>query len=344
MIKSPIFNFQQDNLELMSSDKELITDETLDVNDFYGQAKIIREYAKYSRPIKVVYEHSLPIHDLIWDVDKNCSLDIAFVSSSHRLNVYKKQKAKKLVFNIGSVLNYAICISDPIFAKNNFKSVNERQGSIYFPNHSTHHIKSSVDSTKIIDSLLKLPKIYHPVYVCMYWKDILNGEHKNYINRGINVVCAGHIYDNMFYFRLYDILKNFKYTLGSSFGSFVFHAARSGCLVIFPKELKNLKETFSISTENFKDKDFENRVRIAEEFDKVVSKIFSEHIEKYTDEQIKFIENYSSSKTESPLKLKTILLFAELLYFLQHSKKYFIQSIKKILPPVFISLYRKLKN
>ena len=321
------YKFDQENLELMSFEKELMTDEAHDTNDFYGQASLIRKYAKYSRPIKVVYEHSLPIHNLIWDHDKLSNLDVAFVSSNFRLEVYKKQKAKQFVFNIGSILNYAISLSDPIFAKNGYKSNEERTGSIYFPSHSTHHIKSTIDSDAIISKLQKLPDVYKPVTICMYWKDIQHGEHENYLKHGFKIVSAGHIYDKLFYFRLFDILKNFKYTLGSSFGSFIFHAARSGSLVVFPKELENLKEAYVISTENFADKDLESRLKIADEFDKKVCALFSERIEEYTNEQLQFIEYYCSSKTLSPLALKSLLLFAEFIYF----KNRVINKIKSIL-------------
>lgn len=325
------FKYNQDNLELMSAERELITDETLDVNDFYGQAKVIRKYAKYPRPIKVVYEHSLPIHDIIWDVDKNCKLDIAFVSSAHRLEVYRQKKAKKMVFNIGSVLNYAISISDPKFAKNGFKSDKERYGSIYFPTHSTHHIKSSINSDDIISKLTKLPEVYKPIFVCLYWKDIQHGEHKKYLKHGLKVVSAGHIYDNLFYFRLFDILKNFKYTLGSSFGSFIFHASRSGSIVVFPKELRAVNEDISITTENFIDKDLQDRIEIGREFDKKIFNLFSQHRENYTNDQLEFIENYSSSKMLSPFKLKAILILAELNYFIKRALNKIKFLIKKVI-------------
>jgi hypothetical protein len=326
-----VFNYNQDNLQLLSSELELETDETHTVNDFYGQAKVIRKYANYKRPIKVVYEHSLPFHNIIWEVDKKFISPVAFVSSQHRFEVYKKEKSKKFVINVGSILNYVISITDPSFAKNGFKSTNERNGSIYFPSHSTHHIKSLNNADKIIAGLLNLPEIYKPVYVCMYWKDIQYGNHIEYLKNGIKVVSAGHIYDNLFYFRLYDILKNFKYALGSSFGSYIFHASRSGCLVVFPKELQNVNEVYKISTENFNDKDFISRIENAKKIDELVINLFGERSEHYSKEQKEFIEYYCSSKILSPFKLKTILLLAEPLYFIN----YVIEKMKSLIKKIF---------
>ena len=164
----------------------------------------------------------------------------------------------------------------------------------------------------------------------MYWKDIQHGEHEKYLKHGIKVVSAGHIYDNLFYFRLFDILKNFKYTLGSSFGSFVFHAGRSGSLVVFPKELRDVNEDISIATKNFIDKDLQDRIEIGREFDKKARNLFSEPMENYNKNQLEFIENYSSSVMLSPFKLKTILILAELDYF----KKRVFNKIKYILKKV----------
>ena len=76
------------------------------------------------------------------------------------------------------------------------------------------------------------------IKICMYWKDIQLKRHQIYIDNGFEVISAGHIYDKMFYYRLYDILIRFNYSLGSSFGSFVFHSAICGTKVYFPESLR----------------------------------------------------------------------------------------------------------
>jgi hypothetical protein len=316
------FKYNQEDLELMSRDRDLVTTEIHPENDFYGQASIIRKYTGYNAPIKVVYEHSIAIHDIIWNIDKNSDLKIAFVSSKFRLEVYKKQQPRKITFNIGSVLNYAIALSDPSFVKNNFKPTEERKGSIYFPSHSTHHIQSLNDTDKIIDKLLRLPEIYKPIFACVYWKDIQNKEHEKYLQNGIKVISAGHLYDNLFYFRLFDILKNFKYVIGATFGSFVFHSARSGCIVVFPKELRVAKEEISINTKGFIDKDLEQRIKIGDEFNEKVFDLFSEPVENYNIAQTEFIEKYSSSKILSPQKLRMLLIISEIFYLKQRVFKF----------------------
>ncbi len=312
--------YNQDNLELMSKERELETDEIHNVNDFYGQASILRKYSNYNRSIKVVYEHSIVIHDLIWYIDKESIIKNIFVSSPFRLGIYKQQLPHKNILNIGSIINYAIAIDNPSFAKNNFKSSEKKNGSVFFPNHSTHHLKSTINSLEIIQKLKSLPIDYHPISICMYWKDIQHQEHLKYIQNGFKVVSAGHIYDKLFYFRLYDILRNFKYTLGSGFGSFMFHAARSGSLVVFPKELRILDEKISITTKDFIDKDLEERIQIGNNFNERVYKLFSNKIENYSKEQMQFIETYSSPKLLKPWHIKTLLLFADLHYYLRKIK------------------------
>lgn len=314
------FIYNQDKLDDMSIDIDLITKEVHEPNDYYGQANILRKYCKYPFSMKAVYEHSLPFHDIIWHVDMNSKCLIAFVSSIHRFKVYKSNKIKKIVFNIGSILNYVI--NDSVFEEVSKKIT--RSGSVYFPPHSTHHIKSNVNNLLIIDKLNNLPEKFHPISVCMYWKDVQNGNHKIYLDNGFQVISAGHIYDKMFYYRLYDILRRFNYSLGSSFGSFVFHSARSGSKVYFP-EILRIKEAYEVSTKNFEDPELESRLKFVSKFEDQAISLFSDESINYSDDQIKFIEYYSSSKLYSKRKLFCILLFADFLYVFRNLAKKIIK-------------------
>ena len=147
------FFYNQDKLGEISKDIDLITKEVHEPNDFYGQASVLRQFCKYPFSMKAVYEHSLPFHDIVWYVDENSKCLLAFVSSEHRFEVYKNKRVKKIVFNIGSIFNYVIKISSRIEA--NYQI--QRIGSVYFPPHSTHHIKSNLDNLLIIDKLKKMP-------------------------------------------------------------------------------------------------------------------------------------------------------------------------------------------
>jgi hypothetical protein len=182
-----------------------------------------------------------------------------------------------------------------------------------------------VDNLLIIDELKKMPDKFHPISICMYWKDIQTGNHISYLDNGFEVISAGHIFDKMFYFRLYDILKRFKYSLGSSFGSFVFHSARSGCKVFFPDNLR-IEEAYEVSTKNFEDPEFESRIKFAKNFEKKAILLFSDDSIDYSDTQKEFVEYYSSSKLDSKTKLFLMLLLADFLYIFRNIARKFIRK------------------
>jgi len=309
--------YQQTDLELMSKELELKTKEIFHrVNDFYGQASILRKYTKYPFSLKVVWEHSIPFHDIIWTLDDNSPLPTRFVSSKHRLKVYlksnKKKRIKKIIYNIGSIMNYVKYLYEK---QNKYIDEPNKKGSVYFPTHSTHHIKTEQDNNLIITKLNELPESYKPITICMYWKDIQYKYHKIYIDNGFQVISAGHIYDKNFYFRLYDILIRHKFALGSTFGTFVLHAAFCGCKVVLPLNLK-VEEKCSISTEGFSDPDLKNRLKIYNEFNEKIINLFNTNDIDYNNEELAFLNEYSSNIRVSKLKLFLIFLLSDILFFI----------------------------
>lgn len=88
----------------------------------------------------------------------------------------------------------------------------DAQGTIAFPAHSTHHIRTSFDVDAYIDQLQALPEPFQPVAVCLYWKDVLDGMHRRFQERGVPVHTAGHLFDQDFCANLYDILSRFRFS------------------------------------------------------------------------------------------------------------------------------------
>jgi hypothetical protein len=93
------------------------------------------------------------------------------------------------------------------------------QGTLAFPYHSSHHVAAVFDQERYAERLLQLPEEFQPVTVCVYWKDIMEGHHLAYANRGLRVVTAGHIADQDFTTRFYNHLRHFRYTTGNFTGS-----------------------------------------------------------------------------------------------------------------------------
>lgn len=222
--------FDQVNLELICKDRLLDTCEIHEPNDFYGQASVVKEYLGLPRkyPLKAVFEHSFFLDDWMWDADKHQNLPVIFSSSRHRTEIHRKY-TNKISIPIGYGYLYAI----KNMAEKYPEPCSERKGTVAFPSHSTHHIEAVFDYSGYARHLASLPEKYQPVSVCIYWKDYLRGINKYYEDEGLEVLSAGHIFDNVFFYRFHDICRRFLYSTSNELGGAVFLSAASGCQYFF---------------------------------------------------------------------------------------------------------------
>jgi hypothetical protein len=234
------FQYQQDNLEEICRDRPLVTPEKHKANDFYGQASILKRYCgiKESKSLKLVYEHSLKLHSVIWEHDLKTRFSTAFTSSFDRYICFKNSNKFKLVIPIGPPILYAKDIVEQELKKKDTLGTGKREGTIVFPSHSTHHISAEFDRTAFVKQLVCLGDEFKPIVICIYWKDYLDGKHEIYEDHGFKVVSAGHIYDKNFLLRFYDICRQFKYSYANNLGSDLFYSTLSGCQHFCDYQLK----------------------------------------------------------------------------------------------------------
>ncbi len=304
------FLYNQDDLQLICKDIELETTEIHTSNDFYGQAQILKEYTNYNKPFKFVFEHSIMFHNIIWEGDLYSEMPVAFVLSNYRKDVYKASRGFKFIFNVGVGFLYAKKVYDRRHTQiNNIK----RTGTIVFPSHSSHHIEAVFDIKSLAKKIKNLAPEFQPVTVCIYWKDYLLGKHRKYEELGIPVISAGHIYDKNFLISFYDMCKNFKYATSNDFGSHVFYSIFSGCsffLLEQPEISYDNPNKDLLAVEN------EEYIKNKDIFYKYFpcNKVVSNKI------QMDFVSKYATTKILSPNKLKIILLFTEVIWFLRKKK------------------------
>ena len=143
-----------------------------------------------------------------------------------------------------------------------------------------------------------------PVVVCIYWKDYLLGHHLEYINRGIKVVTAGHIYDPLFLLRLHDICRNFKYSTSNDIGTHLCASVYSGCNFfytdvsnIYFDNPKQLPMAHSSIYRDIKNKSIQ---------------LFNKPIDHISISQKSFIDEYIGTKYfQSRKELKRLIIYAE---------------------------------
>ena len=80
------YGFDQDRPDKLCQDRELVTSEIHESNDFYGQASVLKRYAglplRYS--LKAVLEHAPVVQDNMWQHDRGARLPINFSCTEQR--------------------------------------------------------------------------------------------------------------------------------------------------------------------------------------------------------------------------------------------------------------------
>jgi FkbM family methyltransferase len=216
-------------IEKLASDRTISTSELFEPNDYYGHASILKRYCglDQSHALPGIIPHAPTFDDFVWESEINHPLPSIFLYSSFEKEVYSTKTNKHLLV-IGAPFYYAYEI-----IKATAKKIQRTAfGTIVFPGHSTHHILVQFDQKALIDYLKNLPPEYHPITICLGWREIQLGKHYDYFREGFNCTTAGHMYDKEFVFRLIKIIISHKYSITNKFSTSSFYSAALGLPVI----------------------------------------------------------------------------------------------------------------
>lgn len=195
-------------------------------SEFYGIDEIIKSYLGLPKWFPLQYlsyiEHGVLLsNDTVPERLQKSKAEFILLNNSLRLNTLNKVIAQKFLYVVGS----------PFVHYRRMHQINTRpdaQGTLVFPTHSSHYSTVKTDWVKYAQKLANLPAFLQPVTACLYWKDIMNGNHKPFLDAGIPVVTNGHLYDKQHIPNLYDNLSRHKYVTGNDIGSFLFYAVEMG--------------------------------------------------------------------------------------------------------------------
>ena len=231
-------------LELLAADRREHTVEAFTPNDFYGHATVLKKYCGLPNDhvIQGVLPHGPCISSKIWEVEKNHPFKARFLLSETQRNVYQAQSDRSL-YVIGSPMCYAAKMLG-----NELDSLRRSaQGTLVFPAHSTHHITATFDHQAFIERLKQIAPKEHPVTVCLYWRDIQLGRHRDYLEAGFQCTTAGHMFDPGFVERMLKIILSHKSALTNRIGSSSLFAAAFG----LPVRFTNLEVEHKADQEQF---------------------------------------------------------------------------------------------
>lgn len=218
------FESEQSDLGALCAARPLRTSELLAANDYYGMAATLKRYADYpdAKTIRAVIPHGVYLNDdQIIPYERTSLLPAVLAYPDYRAPVYARLARTPSVLSSAPFLYAEEMIPPP----------ERRVGALYFPVHSTHRLSVAMDHAAIAEHILEWPDELGPVTVMMYWRDYELGYQRPYVDRGIPVASAGHMYDPMFLPRLAYLLKRHALLVTNGLGSHVFYGVQAGCAV-----------------------------------------------------------------------------------------------------------------
>lgn len=215
---------EQKNLNKLCANRGNPTVDRFRGNGFYGMADVYKTYARIpvETPLNGVVPHGPYLSDTwLWKAEAKANLPYIYCYPEFRQAVYKRHTNKKIVLSACPFIYIEHMLKDELKP--------ERNGTLFFPVHSSKCVSIQQDYNKLADKLVSIDEKYQPIDVCIYWRDYLAGAAEPFLQRGLRVVSAGHIYDRLFLYRLYHLLSQYQYASGNKLGSHLFYTVRSGC-------------------------------------------------------------------------------------------------------------------
>lgn len=205
---------------------------------YYGAFSVLKQYASLESfmlpPLKLGLQHGYVFEMHTWEQSK---LDLRnLVWSEKVVKMYQEHTSNKNIFAIGAPFFYA----ESLLSAEEIKEEKKKLGKnlLAFPMHSSVCCDTDFDPNKFLSILEEEKKHFESVRVCMYWKDILRGAHKVYLEHGFDCVCNGHINDINFLRRQKALFEIADATISNGIGSHV------GYSVFMNKPHKLIDDTY----------------------------------------------------------------------------------------------------
>ena len=271
-------------------------------SDYYSLGICIKEYAKFPKflNLEVYTDHGPAIRESLLPIDLNNHYRVSLLQNTIRIKSFKK---------IGKP---AYCTGSPFVhyrKKRNIQIKKDAKGTVCFPYHSTKYFKASFDIDDFLLKLNNLAETFKPITICLHHCDVEDGKHLEYIEKGFNVVSAGHKFDKKFVTRFYEILSGHKYATSNGYGSHVPYSVEMGLPFFYFDS--------GIKIKNIGDEDFNLKEGSLDEFahtDREMNKyeeaklLFNEVRTEISEEQKAFAEEVLGIHDAiSPKKLNRIL-------------------------------------
>jgi FkbM family methyltransferase len=191
------------------------------VNEMYSLGYWLKDYGYYPRcwPLFTFMEHGNGADDdIAYEIESEAP--IIFRYPLRHIEQHKKISAKPVYCLMNPTVHCRI--------KNNIAQSTDTKGTLFFPAHSTPDIENLLNWDEFILSLDNIPEHFKPIDICLHPTDINKGLGYIFIAKGYNVYNAQTHNPDKFAENFYAILKNYKYSMSNSIGSYTFYSVEMG--------------------------------------------------------------------------------------------------------------------
>lgn len=189
-------------------------------NNLYGNGSVIQSHLPNLDFSQTTIEHGLYIGSLVPSRHLKKRYKNIITFSEYRKKIISA-KTDQNIIAVGPYIKYA----EPLYSSEKLILEKNKLGKtlVIFPSHSIDSVHASYDIAEFIKYIetFKEKHNFHSVIVCMYWKDIELGNHKQYESSDFQVATAGYSYDPNFLSRLKTILLLSDAVLTNSVGTHI---------------------------------------------------------------------------------------------------------------------------
>ncbi len=215
---------QQENLDELCARRPMDVPEVFWPNCNYGHSRLLKEYAGYpmDMPIMAVIPHGVYMAPGSSPGKDEIAAPVASILSypAYLDNIWLRSSRFTVVPSASPFL-YARALLEDAPAQ-------PREGTLFFPRHSTDCVRFQVEYERVAEELEALPDEYHPITVCAHFFDYQQGWMKPFVDHGMRIVSAGHLNDRDFLIRLAHLMSAARFTAGNALGSSTFYAVAAG--------------------------------------------------------------------------------------------------------------------
>ncbi|EKD89900.1 MAG: hypothetical protein ACD_32C00113G0009 [uncultured bacterium] len=275
------------------------------VNDWYGHATILKKFLGLPKnyQFKFIIEHGTFLSEQVADIELESNLPSFVTYSKYREGILKKYRPH--TYAIGPLIHYA----SHYLTQDQLKREKRRLGKtiLFFPSHSLIGLTNEYDMEWSYKKIKSIAKGFDTIRVCIYWRDVLLGRHKFYLDKGIECVTAGHILDPNFLPRVKSIIQTADLTVSNDASSPLSYCIymNKPHIIFYQRPEMHGKIYFKKVMSDYWKSDPYNE--IVKEFSKIKFKI--------TDKQCRLINYYCGTENvKSKAELKKIVQETEQFY------------------------------